>query len=611
MRTAVVGHRGVGKSSFLRRVQTYFEHESKPVTCLDLDREIERRTGRNVREIFEKDGESAFRWLEMETFRAIDEETKSLGHDLYLALGGGFDPSALPESWRCLWLRRVTDSNGRIFFDRPRLEAGMSALEEFETRRRAREPRFSDRADEVFWLDEGLDSADEAECAFVLGELRSIGGAITIRPSQFNREAQFEAWARARMNAGLRWFELRDDLLSPSQMERAIRYLPDDRVLVSYRDPQKADLTADFVERHALAFDWPIEYGPPIFGEPRFFSLHERAEGESIAEALARFPKEIPSGATLKAALPTYSFDELRAGDEWVRRFPEARLFLPMSTDGRWAWYRLLKGNSYDLNFVRDFEASAPDQPSFLQWARRARLPNDIEGFAAILGDPVSHSRTPMEQASFFAARNAPVLSIRIDEDEWSRGAPTFLRSLGLKWASVTSPLKRLAYEFAVIREKTAEELASVNTLLWTDNGWRGTNTDREGFAELVAKARDESGDLGRIAMWGGGGTLNVVKSVLPETELFSLRTGENRVAGRPQASEFSPETVIWGVGRSQSGEGRIPPTWKPRLVIDLNYADDSPGRDYAIEVGCRYISGLAMFRAQAEAQRRFWETSK
>jgi shikimate 5-dehydrogenase len=608
MRTAVVGHRGVGKSSFSRRVQTYFEHEAREVTCLDLDREIEKRTGRTVRDIFERDGESAFRWLEIETFRAIDEETKALPHDVFLVFGAGFDPSAIPETWRCLWLRRATDANGRIFLDRPRLDPELSALAEYKARAASREPRFAARSDEVLWLDEGLESADESECGFIIGDLREVGGAVTVMPSQFNREAYIETWARARVNWGLRWFELRDDLLTPDQMERAIRFLPDDRVLVSFRSEERAEATAAFIERHGPAFDWPIEFGPSIWGEPRFLSLHQRREGESITEALSRFPREIPAGTQLKAALPTHSFDDLREGDTWMRQFPEARLFLPMSKEGRWSWYRLLQGNSYDLNFVRDFEASTPDQPTLLQWARRARLPKRVTSFAAILGDPVSHSRTPMEQGSFFAAKSAPVLSIRMTEDEWTRGALEFLRSIGLEWAAVTAPLKRLAFESCRARDTLSLELASVNTMKWTDRGWSGANTDREGFVGLVEKAKAEQ-PLGKIAVWGGGGTLNVITSVLPEAELFSVRTKENRAKGRSPAAGFSPDTVIWAAGRSTSDEETVPSNWKPRLIIDLNYSEDSPGRDYALRVGCRYISGLAMFRTQAEAQRRFWES--
>jgi hypothetical protein len=41
---------------------------------------------------------------------------------------------------------------------------------------------------------------------------------------------------------------------------------------------------------------------------------------------------------------------------------------------------------------------------------------------------------------------------------------------------------------------------------------------------------------------------------------------------------------------------------------VDLNYTDDSGGREYAQRVKAEYRSGVKMFRAQAQHQRDFWE---
>ena len=69
---------------------------------------------------------------------------------------------------------------------------------------------------------------------------------------------------------------------------------------------------------------------------------------------------------------------------------------------------------------------------------------------------------------------------------------------------------------------------------------------------------------------------------------------------------------MVWGVGRSNYSKKNSaawpPDSWRPGAVIDLNYSEDSPGREYAQRTVARYFSGLKMFRAQAEAQQRFWE---
>ncbi|MNL62489.1 hypothetical protein D3C87_1865150 [compost metagenome] len=49
------------------------------------------------------------------------------------------------------------------------------------------------------------------------------------------------------------------------------------------------------------------------------------------------------------------------------------------------------------------------------------------------------------------------------------------------------------------------------------------------------------------------------------------------------------------------------PPEWRPAMILDLNYKEDSMGREYAQSFGANYTSGLVMFLAQAQGQRAFW----
>lgn len=630
MKTALIGHRGVGKTSVLKRIEAYYSGAGRQVLCFDLDREIEKRTGRTISEIFSHDGEPAFRKIEASVFAEIDGEidAETLVHarDVFIAIGAGFEPSRIPSAWKALWIRRPSDPDGRIFLDRPRLNASAPALDEFHQRFQEREACYRARADEVLMLTEGLDEhLDPVERDFFLGSLSGLGGALTLLPENF-RSPFFERWIAARVRWGVEWFELRDDLLSAEQMETAIRHIPARSVLISFRDPARREPTEALLKRHGFAFDWPLEFGPaPTFAKPSFLSLHERHPGQSVADALMRFPKDLASGVRLKAALPIANFQELATGESWRSEFPETRVFLPHSIDGRWSWYRLWRASSQALGFFREGDGSGADQPTLLAWARptllawarpallawarpallaSARPSQKNRHFAAVLGSPVAHSRTPQEQGEFFAAAGVPIFAIRVEESEWHE-ALSVLRSLGLKWAAVTAPLKSLAFLSCAKRDRMSEELRSINTLQLDDDGsWRGTNTDRVGFAAVIRSRKD----LGAIAVWGGGGTLQMIKSVLPDAQLFSLRSGDNRDPMGSPAASFKPDSVFWAVGRSRADQGQVPPEWRPKLVIDLNYADDSPGRAFALERGARYVSGLEMFRAQAEAQRKFWE---
>lgn len=628
MRTVIVGHRGTGKSSLLERIRKYYGDENRGGLFFDLDSEIEKRSGQKIDELFAQ-GEGYFRRAELETFHAIERELdkeedldpgsgtpcdSSFHEDVFVVAGAGFDVSAISNAWRVLWARRVTDADGRVFFDRPRLNVELSPLREYMARLREREERFRIRADDTLWLGEGMDDmpCDGAERDYFIDRVTDLRGALTLLPSHFLRRDSLVRRLRARVRWGVSWFELRDDLLTEEEMEFALGQLPAARVLVSFRSPSRKNTTRAVVVSRGLAFDWPMEFGAwNAFipeREPKILSLHERPAGTSLAAAFSRFPSELPQGTQLKVALPIADFIELKEAHAWQSAQAANRILLPLSPDGRWAWYRLLQGRDFALNFFREDEGSGADQPTILEWARCGAAPRLSEGccFAAVLGDPVAHSRTPMEQRAFFERHQAPVFSIRMTEKEWRSGALEFLRMLGLRWAAITSPLKGIAFETSRCVDALSAELKAVNTLKWSapDAEWLGANTDIAG----LKIAADEAKPPGPVAVWGGGGTLAVIQKVIPDAQMFSSRTGENRLPGGVRAGEFNPRTVIWAVGRSRDGgESALPASWRPQLVFDLNYADDSPGREYALAQRCRYFSGRSMFKAQAAAQRSFW----
>ena len=182
-------------------------------------------------------------------------------------------------------------------------------------------------------------------------------------------------------------------------------------------------------------------------------------------------------------------------------------------------------------------------------------------------------------------------------EEEWKQ-AFSFLTDLGLRYAAVTSPLKGLAARSSKASIQ-AKELGSVNTLLWDAMEWKGENTDLEGLRAAV-----QGLPAGPIAIWGGGGTLGVLGKVLPEASAYSSTGGHLRQGSKPLAS--TPTVVVWAAPRGS--DLKMPPdNWRPQVVLDLNYKEDSPGREYALRAQAEYRSGEVMFRAQAAAQREWW----
>ena len=92
------GAPGCGKSTYGRRLAA-----EKDMPFVDLDAEIERRSGRRIAEIFARDGEAAFRAMEAEELRRVAAEKGQV-----VALGGG---ALLAEGSRAL-----AEKTGRVVF---------------------------------------------------------------------------------------------------------------------------------------------------------------------------------------------------------------------------------------------------------------------------------------------------------------------------------------------------------------------------------------------------------------------------------------------------------------------------------------------------------------
>ncbi len=602
MITVVIGHRGTGKTELMKRLQV-----SLPVGStdfVDLDHEIEMKIGKTIMELFLEHGEAYFRELERQLFL----ETLQKAHkDMYLFVGAGFDVSVLPETVRTLWVRRKTDLDGRIFLNRPRLNPELSPLEEFLKRAKVREGNYASAADEVYLMPEGLFENHHfvlgVEKAILTHTVNDIGGCVTLLPSLQDKKFRWEMLKDRFSHKGIELFELRDDFLSSEFIQKTLVEMPEEKFLFSFREvkdrsefwnsPEWADIL-----KKSKWIDWPLELGSPeelltrVPKEKLIISCHDMNEFESLQayENLA---------AQLKFAPVVKSYSELWVYHQWQRAVPSQRSFLPRSEGHRWAWYRLLQKGHQHVNFWRDGEGSAADQPSLFQWLM---TPSLAKNFAAVLGAPVEHSFTPIEHAEFFHKRNLPVFAIHIEREEWDEAMP-ILQKLGLQYAAVTAPHKEAAAKWC-----GHKGLFALNTLYFNKEKqrWSGTSTDDAGFLELIDGVGMIAPLQKEIFVWGGGGTLGMIQKALPQASYFSSRQGAAR-PGSEDLEGVKPKILIWAAPRGP--ETVFPPKeWDPVMVYDLNYKEDSMGREYAQISGANYQSGLTMFIAQAQQQRIFWQ---
>ena len=601
MKMVLIGHRGTGKSQLLERLKVYFS-ENRSIKFFDLDREIEFRDGKTITQIFNEIGEARFRELEVKVFQELIRQNS----EFVISVGAGFALQEIPSEFKCLWVRRKTDSLGRIFINRPRLNPEVSPLEEYLQRLPLREERYRKHATDEYLMPEGIRGPNQIEKSIFQEKFQDIGGIITLLPHHFESIGSLQHRIR---HYEVDYFELRDDLLSIRQIQTVTSLLPTNRVLISLRSAKTHPWIQEYL-RTQVQWDWALELGPCPMPEAPVYSIHQIPshyldDPAALQVFVERF--HIPKTSHIKLSPVLENFEQAQILLNWQQESPHLRSILPRSVEGRWSWLRLWLKGRQKFNFFRLDQGSALDQPTLYEWMS---TPTHIKKFAAVLGHPIFHSRTPVEQQNYFEMKRMPVFAIDLQEEEFSFGMQ-MLDKLGLQAAAVTSPLKGKAFHWSEDRSAIAAELGSANTLRKV-NKWTSHNTDVEGFQALFSRV---TGDVQSVAVWGGHGTLPGILKVCPQALCFSARTQELKIEygdqqkwTRDQIATIrieGPRILIWAA----SPEAQLPPQeWRPEIVVDLNYREDSLAREYALQVKAQYIDGLVMFEEQARGQREFWD---
>lgn len=141
--------------------------------------------------------------------------------------------------------------------------------------------------------------------------------------------------------------------------------------------------------------------------------------------------------------------------------------------------------------------------------AQGALLSGEISAatrLAAVIGDPVRHSLSPVIHNAAFSARDVDWVYVAAEVPA-GRGAEAMAAAalLGYQGLSVTMPLKAEAARAATRRSPTVERLGAANCLVRRGPGWEAHNTDGAG---LVADLRRSHGfePSGRTALVIGAG---------------------------------------------------------------------------------------------------------
>ncbi len=125
----------------------------------------------------------------------------------------------------------------------------------------------------------------------------------------------------------------------------------------------------------------------------------------------------------------------------------------------------------------------------------------------AVLGHPIGHTLSPiMHQAALDDLKmDARYLAFDVAPDR----LPTVIEAMhamGFNGVNLTVPLKEVAFRALTALDESAAQMRAVNTLVRTDDGWRGYNTDGEGFLAALHEAFAIQPAGRSVFVFGAGG---------------------------------------------------------------------------------------------------------
>jgi shikimate dehydrogenase len=241
---------------------------------------------------------------------------------------------------------------------------------------------------------------------------------------------------------------------------------------------------------------------------------------------------------------------------------------------------------------------------------------------AAVLGQPIAHSRSP--QLHLAAYRALGLINWSYERIECAaEELPGLVDGLGPEWVglSVTMPNKFAALRHAGECTRRAELVGSANTLVHTESGWRADNTDIDGVAGAIGEPLS-----GRAVLLGAGGTapaalvalvqlgadritvaarnpdkaarlVELAAAVGVEAEYCSLEAG-------PLADHVSQASVVVSTIPADAAAGLADAVAAAPVLLDAIYDPwPTPLARTVSAAGGRVVSGLQMLLHQAFAQ--------
>ncbi len=260
--------------------------------------------------------------------------------------------------------------------------------------------------------------------------------------------------------------------------------------------------------------------------------------------------------------------------------------------------------------------------------------------FIALIGNPVSHSLSPIMQNAALQYLGLDIIYIAIPcKDEDLEVVLNSLKKINCKGLNITIPYKEKVFNLCSEISPIAGKLKAINTLkLNSKKEWCATNTDVEGFIYPLKKLNLTKKQS--IVLGSGGAARSVIQGLIDlnlskisvvsrnkssldeliknfdnQIELQGLLNNDNQAQNLIEEADLVVNTTPVGMKTSKN-EMKVMPYGKSfwrslnskTIVYDLIY-NPAPTHllQFSANKGCITIDGLQMLVAQGLKSLSFW----
>ncbi len=259
--------------------------------------------------------------------------------------------------------------------------------------------------------------------------------------------------------------------------------------------------------------------------------------------------------------------------------------------------------------------------------------------FLALIGNPVSHSLSPIMQNAAIQYLGLDLIYMAIPcKDEDLEIVVNSLKKMNCKGLNITIPFKQKVFNMCSEISPVAKKVKAINTLKLTDDkDWIGTNTDIDGFIyplknlNLIKKSS--------LILGSGGATRSVIQGLIKlklskitiisrnksslnelitnfknDIEIEGLLSTNNEIKNLIQETDLIINTTPVGMSNTINndempfGKNFWDSINSKTIVYDLIYnPSPTPFLKFCDKKGCMTIDGTQMLIAQGAKSLSFW----